>query len=59
MFPQRQIRAVAGRGPVLGAHAALHHVRERAAHHVRGLRRQNHGVLDLHLSAARHLYIKL
>lgn len=47
---QRQVRAVAGRRPVPGPNAALHHVRQRAAHHARGLHRQDHGVLDLHMS---------
>lgn len=51
---QRQVRHLAGRRPVPGAHAALHHVRQRAADHARGLRRQDHGVLDLHLNP-RHL----
>lgn len=50
---QRQVRAVAGRRPVPGPHAALHHVRQRAADHARGLHRQDHGVLDLHLSRRR------
>lgn len=48
---QRQIRVMARRWPVSGAHAALHDVRQRASVHARGLRRQDHGVLDLHLSA--------
>lgn len=41
---------MAGRRPVPGPHAALHHVRQRAADDARGLHRQDHGVLDLHLS---------
>lgn len=50
---QRQVRAVAGRRPVPRAHAALHHVRQRAADDARGLHREDHGVLDLHLSRPR------
>lgn len=42
---------MAGRRPVPGPHATLHDVRQRAANHARGLHRQDHGVLDLHLSA--------
>lgn len=43
---------MAGRRPVPGAHAALQDVRQRAAEHARGLHREDHGVLDLHLSGA-------
>lgn len=49
---QRQVRYLAGRRPVPGAHAALHHVRQRATGDARGLHREDNGVLDLHLSAS-------
>lgn len=49
---QRQVWNLARWGPVPGPHAVVHHVRQRAAVHARGLHRQDPRVLGLHLDVS-------